>query len=138
MPILSQKSNTGFVTPEQKKQKKLIYILLGVVVVTVVVVYFGFFSGGGQQAAMPVATPDSLPGQDATGMISPGMQESGGIGTASSAQSSDTFAQKLSSLENLNLDFSIFQDAKFQSLKSFGSLPDMSGPKGRSNPFTPY
>jgi hypothetical protein len=139
MPILSQKPNTEFITPEQKKQKKMIYILLGVVLVTVVVLYFGFFSGSDEQAAELNAVPGSLPGQSAADQAVPGAENANTAGaSAALSGAGSTFAQKLSSLENVNLDFGIFQDTKFQSLKSFGSSPDMSGPKGRPNPFSPY
>jgi hypothetical protein len=137
VPILSKKPDAEFVTPEQKKQKKMIFILLGVVVITIVVLYFGFFSGNSQQAAAPATVTDTLPVQDATGQA-PGIDSAGNAASISGEGAGSPFAQKLSSLENVNLDFSIFQDAKFQSLKSFGSLPDISGPKGRSNPFMPY
>ncbi len=36
------------------------------------------------------------------------------------------------------LDFDIFSNVKFQSLKIFGPDLDISGEKGRSNPFLPY
>jgi len=45
---------------------------------------------------------------------------------------------QITSLANVNLDFTIFDDPTFKSLQSFAQKLDISGPKGRPNPFIPY
>ncbi len=41
-------------------------------------------------------------------------------------------------LKEIRLDFSIFDDPLFKSLKSHGILPVTAGETGRENPFKPY
>ena len=106
-------------TPERRRQKKLIYVLAGSVLITLLVLYFGF-SSGSQAPATPGAPPATAPE------------------VSSSGQSQASFEQRASAVENLTFDFSIFNNEKFQSLKTFGASLDISGAKGRSNPFQPY
>lgn len=44
----------------------------------------------------------------------------------------------LSKFKNLGLDFSIFDDTRFKSLKIFGELPVQPGPTGRTDIFAPF
>ncbi len=44
----------------------------------------------------------------------------------------------LSKFKNLGLDFSIFDDARFKSLKIFGESPVQPGPTGRADIFAPF
>jgi hypothetical protein len=44
----------------------------------------------------------------------------------------------LSKFKDLGLDFSIFDDARFKSLKIFGESPVQPGPTGRTDIFAPY
>jgi len=44
----------------------------------------------------------------------------------------------LSKFKDLNLDFSIFDDARFKSLKTFGESPVQPGPTGRLDIFAPF
>lgn len=44
----------------------------------------------------------------------------------------------LSKFKNLNLDFAIFDDARFKSLKTFGESPVQPGVTGRVDIFAPF
>ncbi len=44
----------------------------------------------------------------------------------------------LSKFKDLGLDFSIFDDTRFKSLKTFGESPVQPGPTGRVDIFAPY
>ena len=44
----------------------------------------------------------------------------------------------LSKFKDLSLDFSIFDDARFKSLKIFGESPVQPGPTGRLDIFAPF
>ncbi len=44
----------------------------------------------------------------------------------------------LSKFKGLSLDFSIFDDARFKSLKIFGESPVQPGPTGRLDIFAPF
>jgi hypothetical protein len=46
--------------------------------------------------------------------------------------------QTLSKFKSLNLDFSVFDDFKFRSLKVFGESPVQPGPTGRVDIFAPF
>jgi hypothetical protein len=118
------------ITSEQKKQKKLLLILAGSVVATAAVLYFGVFSGG-QETALTSPAPLAMDEENGASLDTPAQEETGSEATASPQSSSV-------SVENISLDFSVLDDPKFLSLKSFGIDLDISGPKGRSNPFVSY
>jgi hypothetical protein len=44
----------------------------------------------------------------------------------------------LSKFKDISLDFSIFDDARFKSLKTFGESPVQPGPTGRADIFAPF
>lgn len=45
--------------------------------------------------------------------------------------------EKITKLESINLDLSIFDKIAFKQLKIFGSIPVNQGKVGKSNPFSP-
>ncbi len=111
---LPNKSMSGIVTSEQKRQKKMLIIFIVVVLITAVFLYFNFFSSPTTQTSMSPPISDNL----------------------------DFLASKqeeVLSLEEVSLDFSVFDNPKFKALKDFGSEVDISSiEKGRRNPFLPY
>ena len=111
-PLL--KTPSLFITPEQKKQKKLIFVLIAVVLITILVLYFGLRTPKESVPAVPEAEPGLLP------LTGPAEEE------------------EIISLEAIKSRFNIFNDSKFRSLKSFAPKLDISGEKGRTNPFLPY
>ncbi len=56
------------------------------------------------------------------------------VGIAPPVTTDDT----LSKFKNLSLDFSIFDDARFKSLKIFGESPVQPGATGRVDIFAPF
>lgn len=116
MAILPTPSKTPslFITSEQKKQKKLIFVLIAVVLVTILVLYFGLSTPKEPVTPVPPTEPGILP------FTGPAGQE------------------EISSVEAIKSEFNIFSDSKFRALKSFAPKLDISGEKGRINPFLPY
>jgi hypothetical protein len=115
--IPEQKSETAFVTPQQKKQKQLLYALIFYVILIAAVFYFGFFSKSEPAENSLVENP-SAP-EEAAGSLS-----------------TDALVQALNS--EAGISFSFLQDKKFQDLKISSKLPLTVGEKGRVNPFEPF
>src|SRR4030042_6307767 len=90
---------------QKKRQKILVGILVAVVIITVVMLYSSYYKG-------PSVEETVAPGQLTTG--SSAMEEE---------------------LKTIKLDFSIFDDDLFKSLKSHGVLPVTAGEAGGTNPF---
>jgi hypothetical protein len=106
------------------RQKKLILAFIIVLILTGAVLYFGFFSKSSvtqPETAMP------MPGVSTT---IPG-GEAGGLSVA-------TGESQPFNLEGISLDFSVLNSETFKGLQEFGSPLDLSGEKGRENPFVPY
>lgn len=126
IPSLSSKFTAGIVTPEQKKQKKMLIIFGIVVLITIVFLYYNYSSspapanapaGTSISAESSVGAPVSLDDLN----ILPIQQE------------------EIPSLENVRLDFSIFDNPRFTALKEFSPDLDISAiEKGRRNPFLSY
>ena len=116
MAILLTPSKTPslFITPEQKKQKKLLFVLIAVVLVTILVLYFGLSTPKEPVPAVPSTEQGVLPSTGPAG------------------------EEEIISLEAIKSEFNIFSDSKFRALKSFAPKLDISGEKGRTNPFLPY
>jgi len=90
---------------QKKRQKILVGILVAVIIITVVMLYSSYYKG-------PSVEKVAVPGQLTTG---------------SSAMDEE--------LKTIKLDFSIFDDDLFKSLKPHGVLPVTAGETGRINPF---
>jgi len=90
---------------QKKRQKILVGILVAVVIITAVVWFSNYYKG-------PAVEKTVAPGQLTTG---------------SSAMDEE--------LKTIKLDFSVFDDDLFKSLKSHGVLPVTAGETGRTNPF---
>lgn len=109
--------------PGQARQKKLIIIFIVVVIVTGVFWYFNFSSPNtdeNQAITLPNSATQSVPA---------------GIGVVDQIRNQE----EVPSLENVELDFSLFKNLKFGALRDFTSDLDVSGAeKGRRNPFIKY
>ncbi len=103
------------------RQKALIAVFVVSLVAAGLVLYFGFFS------ASPVAPPEVMQS------TVPGSAATEGTGLAVVSGESQTF-----NLEGVSLDFNIFNNEAFKGLREFGNPLDLSGEKGRDNPFLPY
>ena len=105
-----QKGDFSLVDPQQEKQKKLLYLFAGVLVIITVVIYFGFFR-------------KTQPPQTSGQIYNPAVLQEG---------------KELEGLKDVNLDFPILKNKKFQSLVLPGQFPISVGEKGRENPFAPF
>lgn len=47
-------------------------------------------------------------------------------------------AETVTKLENISLDFSIFDNIVFKELKIFGEIPVIPGVTGKNDPFSPF
>jgi len=104
------------------RQKILIVVFAITLLVTGLVLYFGFFS------TSPGTQPESMQS------LNPGrVAISEGTGVVAATNESQAF-----NLEGISLDFSVFNNEVFKGLEEFGSPLDLSGEKGRDNPFLPY
>jgi hypothetical protein len=118
---LAQKINLG--GGLSNRQKALIVVFVVAVVATGLVLYFGFFSASSvTQPKMEMMQP-TIPGETTPG----------GTGLTVATGESQTF-----NLEGVSLDFSVFDNETFKGLQEFGNPLDLSGEKGRDNPFIPY
>lgn len=90
---------------QKKRQKILVGILVAVIIITVVMLYSNYYRG-----------------QSPNETVAPGQ-----LMTGSSAIEEE--------LKTIKLDFSVFDDDLFKSLKSHGVLPVTAGETGRTNPF---
>lgn len=128
--IPSLKSTTGIVTPEQKKQKKMLIILGIVVLITIVFIYYNS-SSSSTSKNIPAGNEISEQGTVvATGALPIATQN---IGALNGQQ------EEIPSLENVHLDFSVFDNPRFTALREFTPALDISGiEKGRRNPFLSY
>lgn len=124
IPSMSSKPGAMSIpAPGQTRQKKLIIIFIIVVIVTGIFWYFNFSSPSADEN-QAVTLPNS-----ATQSVPAGM----GIVDQMSNQ------EEVPSLENVELDFSLFKNPKFGALRDFTSDLDISGiEKGRRNPFIKY
>jgi len=104
------------------RQKILIVVFAITLLVTGLVLYFGFFS------TSPVTQPESMQSLNPGGVAI-----SEGTGVVAATSESQAF-----NLEGISLDFSVFNNEVFKGLEEFGSPLDLSGEKGRDNPFLPY
>jgi len=104
------------------RQKILIVVFAIALLVTGLVLYFGFFS------TSPVTQPESMQSLNPGGVAI-----SEGTGVVAATSESQAF-----NLEGISLDFSVFNNEVFKGLEEFGSPLDLSGEKGRDNPFLPY
>jgi len=104
------------------RQKILIVVFAITLLVTGFVLYFGFFS------TSPGTQPESMQSLNPGGVAI-----SEGTGVVAATSESQAF-----NLEGVNLDFSVFNNEVFKGLEEFGSPLDLSGEKGRDNPFLPY
>lgn len=93
---------------EQKKRQKTLVIILIVVVIIAIIVWY-FSLQGGPSIKVPAE---------------------GGVPSGVSP------AEEM--LKEIKLDFSVFDDSLFKSLKSHGTLPVVVGETGRENPFSSY
>lgn len=124
----------GIVTPEQKKQKKLLIIFGIVVLITIVFLYYNYFSSSSSApSAMPANAPagTSIFAEGPVG--APALITSGNLNVLPGQQ------EEIPSLENVQLDFSVFDNPRFTALKEFSPDLDISAiEKGRRNPFLKY
>ena len=120
LPSAQPEAGGSYVPPEQRKQKKLIILFLIVLLVTAGVVYYGFFYSASVSETLQQGA-EGLVGQDIQNII-------GGQGDDFS------FVRRVS----LEDDFDLFDDPKFAELKEFVPLLDISGQRGRVNPFARY
>ena len=90
---------------QKKRQKILLGILVAVIIITVAVWYSSYYEGPSVEEIVP----------------------SGQLTTGASAIEEE--------LKTIKLDFSVFDDDLFKSLKSHGVLPVTAGETGRINPF---
>lgn len=104
------------ILPEQKRQKKLLFVLIAVVFAIILVLYFGFSTPKQSTPIGPAIEPGILP-------------------ATTSVPSAE---KKLPSPELIKIEFDIFNEPKFQALKPVASKLDISGEKGRTNPFLPH
>lgn len=114
--ILGEQSS--FIGPEQKKQKKLLIILLIVVVAIPVILYFGLRSSS-QTAIVEEAVS---------------LEENRESTAAAGIQEQVSFKE----LESISLDFSIFDHPAYSSLVDVSAALDISGERGRNDPFVSY
>ena len=90
---------------QKKRQKILVGILVAVIIITVVILYSNYYKG-------PSVEETVAPGQLTTG-----------------------FSAIDEELKTIRLDFSVFDDDLFKSLKFHGVLPVTADETGRINPF---
>jgi len=107
-----QKSGFAFVSSHEKKQRKLIYVLIAVLAITAGV-YLMYSNNLGFFSSSGVSQTLSSPGNE---MVS-------GI---------------VEMLKTVDLNFSLLDDKKFQSLALPGDFPIVVGEKGRANPFVSF
>lgn len=129
--IPSLKSTPGIATPEQKKQKKMLIILGIVVLITIVFIYYNSSSSPSASQNIPAGNTISEEGTVvATGVLPIATQN---IGALKGQQ------EEIPSLENVHLDFSVFDNPRFTALREFTPALDISDiEKGRRNPFLSY
>ena len=132
IPSSSSKPSV-IVTPEQKRQKKLLIILGVVVLITAGVLYYNYSSSPAAPSVptnLPTGTPVSGEGE---------VNSLGSLPATGSLNVSPNQQEEIPSLQNVQLDFSVFDSPRFVALKEFTDKLDVSSiEKGRRNPFVKY
>lgn len=122
---------SGIITLGQKKQKKMLIILGIVVLIAVIFIYYNSSSSPSASQNIPAGNTISEEGTIvATGALPITTQN---IGALNGQQ------EEIPSLENVHLDFSVFDNPRFTALREFTPALDISGiERGRKNPFVKY
>ncbi|MBI4811978.1 hypothetical protein HY798_00800 [Candidatus Falkowbacteria bacterium] len=102
-----------------KKQKLLLVALIILLVATALILYFGFFSAS--SVLQPIGQEELVATSGTGPSVAP-----------------DLSTSQAFNLEGVSLDFSVFDSDVFNGLQELGSPLDLSGEKGRNNPFIPY